>query len=74
MIKNERQYRITKTQADKFASAPADAQLREGVDSQLAEIERNALRSQLEELQQELTEYEELKSGKRGVSNKNRKD
>jgi len=67
MIKNERQYRITKTQAEKFASALSDAQSKEYTDPLLAELERNALKSQLDELSQQIDEYEELQAGTRSV-------
>ena len=67
MIKNERQYRITKAQAAKFADALGDVPSREGVDPLLAELEANALRSQMNELQHQLEEYETLRSGKCGV-------
>ncbi len=67
MIKNERQYKITKAQAEKFAAALAAAPSRTGADPLLAEIEQKALRSQMEELNQQLEEYEQLQSGNRGV-------
>ena len=67
MIKNERQYRITKTQAKKFASALSDAQSKEYTDPLLAELERNALKSQLDELSQQIDEYEKLQAGTRSV-------
>src|SRR5215213_10229706 len=71
MIKNERQYRITKAQAEKFeqtleqltqvAGAGAD-------ESQLLqELQAEALRSQLAELREQLQEYESLSSGSRTV-------
>ena len=67
MIKNQRQYRITKAQAAKFADALSEVLSREGVDPLLAELEANALRSQMNELQQELEVYEALRSGNCGV-------
>lgn len=70
MIKNERQYRITKAQAEKFGSAirnleaaPQDKR----VHPKLQKAELDALRSQLSDLQKDLEEYEALKSGKRRV-------
>jgi len=71
MIKNERQYRITKAQAEKFERALA--QTREhpsdlgSVDPILQEAMANALRSQLADLRQELEEYEALRSGQQQV-------
>lgn len=66
MIKNERQYRITKSQADKFASSLECATSKKG-DPLLLDLESKALRSQLEELNQQLAEYEQLQSGARSV-------
>ena len=69
MIKNERQYRITKAQADKFAKA-----LHEMTTSPqrvghpvLRKAQIAALQSQLEDLHREIAEYETLRSGKRKV-------
>lgn len=67
MIRNERQYRITKTQADKFARALIELSARTPANPLMAELETNALRSQLEELQHQLREYDELRSGERTV-------
>lgn len=65
MIKNERQYRITKTQAARFSKALDD--LRQQPNSELhpmiAQAQEDALSSQLADLQNELREYESLKSG-----------
>lgn len=70
MIKNERQYRITKAQAEKFdaairnlEAAPPDKRLH----PKLQKAQLDALRSQLSDLQRDLEEYEALKSGKRRV-------
>ncbi len=67
MIKNERQYRITKAQAGKFA-----ASLEELVKSKrtnggethplLLKAEEDALRSQLEDLKVQIEEYDALRS------------
>jgi transcriptional regulator with XRE-family HTH domain len=67
MIKNERQYRVTKAQAEKFASALRDIEARSNSDPLLVELEGNALRSQLDELRQQLDDYDQLRSGERGV-------
>jgi transcriptional regulator with XRE-family HTH domain len=67
MIKNDRQYRLTKTQARTFESAISELTsqtLPRGTDPKLAEIQKAALESQLEELNSEVSEYEALKSGK----------
>lgn len=71
MIKNERQCRITKAQADKLERALA--QLAEGpthtarVHPLLRKAEAQALQSQLADLRTELQEYEALRAGKRRV-------
>lgn len=67
MIKNERQYRITKAQAEKFTKAIQEvaAVPKRGVHSVLHKAQRDALKSQLEDLQRELAEYESLRSGRR---------
>lgn len=63
MIKNERQYQITKAQAEKFAAALRQAETRTYSDPLLAGLERDSLRSQLEELEADLAEYDRLRSG-----------
>ncbi len=67
MIKNERQYRITKAQAAKFEAALesflAQSAGDKMVQPRLLEAQADALRSQLESLQRELREYEEVKAG-----------
>ncbi len=68
MIKNDRQYKITKTQAAKFFQTLRNISKRPSVQDMhptLAKAQREAIKSQYEELQQELKAYEELKSGRR---------
>jgi ribosome-binding protein aMBF1 (putative translation factor) len=64
MIKNERQYRITKAQAQKFKQALADlessAEEKRQENPILFEAQRSALESQLDDLREELGEYEAL--------------
>lgn len=70
MIKNERQYRITKAQAEKFAQAIRDmesARPDEHVHPKLHRAQVDGLRSQLADLREELNEYESLRSGRRRV-------
>lgn len=73
MIKNERQYRITKAQAKKFelALAPLHESVARGetteVDSLWIQPQIDAMRSQLEELREQLEEYEALRSNERTV-------
>ncbi len=63
MIKTERQYQITKTQAEKFEAALRQAEARSYSDPLLAQLERDSLRSQFEELRDQLAEYDRLRSG-----------
>ena len=67
MIKNERQYRITKAQAAKFESALKAFLSESGKDRtthpRLLNAQKDAMRSQLESLHRELREYKELESG-----------
>jgi ribosome-binding protein aMBF1 (putative translation factor) len=67
MIKNERQYRITKAQAQRFEQAIAEAGVtpNQAMHPRLRKAEMEGLRSQLEDLKRELREYEDLRSGKR---------
>jgi DNA-binding XRE family transcriptional regulator len=67
MISNERQYRITKTQADKFSIALQEARERGGGDPLLDKLQQDALQSQLHDLQQELHEYETLRGGEKSI-------
>ena len=68
MIKNERQYRITKAQAQKFRLALAQLKAGAGESAhlhpRLRQTERDALESQWENLQAEITEYEALLNGR----------
>ena len=65
MITNEKQYRIARNKAKGFAQAietfDATAQERIGIHPRLVQAEREAMESQLVELQDELGEYEQLK-------------
>jgi ribosome-binding protein aMBF1 (putative translation factor) len=65
MIKNERQYLITKAQVRKFKDALAafDAKTPEA-HPLLVKAQREALESQLAELEMQLADYERLRSGK----------
>lgn len=71
MISNERQYRITKSEAERFKAAIAsledDAELRADIHPRLRQAEREALESQLDDLLTELAEYERLKAGNLSV-------
>ncbi len=67
MIKNERQYRITKAQADRFSRTLRSLEGRSGgaedVHPLIARAREDALRSQMEDLEREMREYESLKAG-----------
>ena len=67
MIKNDRQYRITKAQAEKFERAINEAAVspHPKVHPVLRKAEMDALKSQLADLREELEEYNALRSGKR---------
>lgn len=65
MIKNERQYLITKAQAGKFREAIAAFDSKKpDAHPLLVKAQRDALESQLAELDAQLKEYERLRSGK----------
>jgi len=63
MIKNERQYKITKSQIARFTEALArvEASQSEPI-SRLKRLEADALRSQLDELICEVSQYDELRA------------
>ena len=68
MIRNERQYRITKTQTEKFKEALIDARKeKEDLHPKLRLAQEKAIQSQLEELNKQLEEYEELREGRRTI-------
>jgi ribosome-binding protein aMBF1 (putative translation factor) len=67
MIKNERQYRITKALAEKLEAALksflAQSEYDRTTHPRLIKAQADAMRSQLESLHQELREYSDLRSG-----------
>ena len=67
MIKNERQYKITKAQADRFGEALHQFEVEQTETGQvhplLRKARQDALRSQLTDLENDLREYEALKAG-----------
>jgi ribosome-binding protein aMBF1 (putative translation factor) len=69
MIKNERQYRITKAHVEKLENAIQETTRspRRVEHPVLRKAQLDALKSQLKDLQCELKEYETLRSGKRTV-------
>lgn len=67
MIKNDRQYRLTKNQLRNFAEALAALEstpLPPDLDPAMMDLQRRALESQREELASEIQEYEALRDGK----------
>ena len=67
MIKNERQYRITRTQANGFALTLQSLRQKRGDDEAIhplmAKAQEEAVSSQLADLENEMREYEALRSG-----------
>lgn len=63
MITNEVQYRATKAHAARFEEALRNLQADTASDRKRRELEIGAVRAQLGDLQAELAEYEELRSG-----------
>ena len=65
MITNERQYKITRSEADRFRNAISDlakGPARLDVHPRLLQAEREAMEGQLADLRAELAEYDRLKS------------
>ena len=68
MIKNQRQYRITKAQAEKLQQALTQVSRRRSTSTThplLRKAQADALRSQLADLRDEVKQFETLQSGKR---------
>jgi ribosome-binding protein aMBF1 (putative translation factor) len=71
MIKNEREYKITKASLAKFESALKQLErlrLKGGKDAQKLKLQEAAAKSMRNELQEQLDEYEQLKCGKFKIS------
>ncbi|MCY4558104.1 MAG: helix-turn-helix transcriptional regulator [Chloroflexi bacterium] len=68
MIKNERQYRITRTQAERFTRTLEGLRSRperaDGVHPVIAQAQVDAVSSQLADLEAELREYEAVRDGR----------
>jgi DNA-binding Xre family transcriptional regulator len=62
VITNERQYLVTQTQAERFRQALA-APDKKGLHPKAAKAMREGLRSQLDDLEAEIAEYEALRKG-----------
>jgi DNA-binding XRE family transcriptional regulator len=63
MIKNDKQYQITKRKLTEFAAELAQLKKNTGLDPLLLELQSNALQSFINEFKSDLYEYEELKNG-----------
>ena len=66
MIRNEKQYRITKAQLRRFEEAVAEltSQVRpSNISPRLWEAQRDAARSQIEDLREQVEAYEQLNTG-----------
>ena len=67
MIKNERQYRITRAQADRFSEALRNledkAVSQSDLNAPLLAVQMDALQSQLSDLEADIRDYEALKAG-----------
>ncbi len=65
MIRNEREYRITKAQAKKFEQAlaqiPKESSTKKGVHPRLAQAQKDAMQSQLDSLRTQIKDYERLR-------------
>ena len=67
MIKNEKQYRITKAQARRFSEALTELEAQQRPSSirpRLWQAQRDAAESQLRDLQEQIDAYEQLHMGK----------
>src|SRR3954463_5860186 len=69
MIKNERQYRITKAEAEKFQGSLEgwDPTPPDGIDPVVHAAQKSALESQLGDLKRDVADYENLRSGRQPV-------
>ena len=67
MITNERQYKITKVQVERFRSALSQFDeidlARRGLDPVIIAAQRSSLEQQLSDLESDLAQYEQLRSG-----------
>ena len=65
MIKNERQYRLTKVQANRLEQTLRSLGEADGVHPLIIKAQREALSSQIADLEGELRKYESLKTSLR---------
>ncbi len=70
MIKNERQYRITKARAEEFERALAESSAKQATTAEgklWLKVQNEALGDQLDELREQIKQYEELRTGGPGA-------
>lgn len=60
MLKDERQYRLTKAQANRFSQTLRSLSEDDGVHPLIVKAQREALSSQIADLEGELLQYESL--------------
>lgn len=63
MIKNERQYLITKAQVARFVRTLENLGSDQGVHDFIHKAQQDAVRSQISDMQAEISEYESFKAG-----------
>ena len=63
MIKNERQYLITKAQVARFVRTLESMGGDDGVHDLIHKAQRDAVQSQISDMKAEIAEYESLKAG-----------
>ena len=63
MIRNESQYRLTKAQANRFSQTLRSLREADGVHPLIVKAQREALSSQISDLEEELREYESRSKG-----------
>jgi transcriptional regulator with XRE-family HTH domain len=64
MITNDRQYKISRARAEEFAELLGSQTERPRSDDEWSDLEVQAVKSQLDELYEEIEEYEKLKEGR----------
>src|SRR5260221_14562884 len=68
MITNERQYKITKSEADRFKIALRNFKeielVKQGVDPVIIAAQRSSLEQQLKDIESQIRDYEQLRSGR----------
>ena len=64
MIRNERQYRLTKAQANRLSQTLQSRGEADGVHPLIVKAQREALSSQIADLEDELREYESPNTGR----------